>query len=258
MGKKKQDRPPLPDGWVEARDEAGRLIYFDENNRQVCGAYKSKRGSYCRAVPYKGSNKCYYHGGASPKGEASPHFVHGRRSRYVVPPNLIEDYKNSIHDPDVIDLTENIALIDARINELLRRADSGEDGAERWIGLKKHWGLLQDALRREDGSEASLQMRIIDGIIGDGVQDAELWNEVMAMNEKRRKIVDTHRRVQEGRQKQISGEQMVSILAWITAMMREEISDKQVLARIAGRMREKVGSQLPMMVVAEDANVESS
>jgi hypothetical protein len=50
--------------------------------KSACGA-KKRDGTPCRRPPLHGRTRCRLHGGATPAGIASPHFKHGRRSKYV-------------------------------------------------------------------------------------------------------------------------------------------------------------------------------
>lgn len=44
-----------------------------------CGA-KTRAGTPCQRAPLAGRTRCRLHGGATPRGRASPHWRHGRRS----------------------------------------------------------------------------------------------------------------------------------------------------------------------------------
>lgn len=51
-----------------------------ENN--LCGA-KTRSGSPCKKAPITGMKRCANHGGKTPVGIDSPHFKHGRYSKYA-------------------------------------------------------------------------------------------------------------------------------------------------------------------------------
>lgn len=50
----------------------------------------------CRRPPTPGRTRCRLHGGATPRGKASPHFRHGRDSRY---PDAANDIARAISAP---------------------------------------------------------------------------------------------------------------------------------------------------------------
>ncbi len=50
--------------------------------KRRCGA-KTRKGTPCQRPPMAGMTRCRLHGGATPIGMASPHYKHGRRSRFL-------------------------------------------------------------------------------------------------------------------------------------------------------------------------------
>lgn len=53
-----------------------------------CGANRTKREGWCHlragwGTDHVGSGRCRFHGGLTPRGPASPHFKHGRYSKYM-------------------------------------------------------------------------------------------------------------------------------------------------------------------------------
>lgn len=88
------------------------------------------------------NGRCRVHGGATPRGLASPHWRHGRHSRALF--GLLADYyANAKGDPDYLSLADEIALIDGRINELFTQALEDER-APSWSAI----GRLIEQRRR--------------------------------------------------------------------------------------------------------------
>lgn len=52
-----------------------------------------RAGAFCRRLPARGRARCRLHGGATPRGKASPHFKHGLDSRYVRPEELVGELR---------------------------------------------------------------------------------------------------------------------------------------------------------------------
>lgn len=65
---------------------------------------------------------CRAHGGATPRGIASPHFRHGRWSKDL-PAHLSERYEQAREDAELLSLHDEIALLDMRISALLALAE---------------------------------------------------------------------------------------------------------------------------------------
>ena len=65
------------------------------------------------------SRRCRLHGGLTPRGVASANFRHGRYSKAV--PALAVRYEAAVNDPDYLALSHEMALLDARIQELVEQ-----------------------------------------------------------------------------------------------------------------------------------------
>src|SRR5262249_44606649 len=85
---------------------------------RVCGA-KKRDGTPCQARPYP-NGRCRVHGGATPGGFASANFKHGKYSRFL-PRGLTDAYEAALRDPELLSLREDVALLESRIVELLKR-----------------------------------------------------------------------------------------------------------------------------------------
>jgi hypothetical protein len=94
----------------------------------LCGA-KTRGGGTCKkAAMRNGTGRCRLHGGLSPSGVASPHFKHGRRSKYLkhLPGNLRNAYKAALADPELLSLKDETALLTARAMQLLDNLNATE------------------------------------------------------------------------------------------------------------------------------------
>ena len=83
--------------------------HYDENGKHICGA-KTKSGLPCRRSPLDGRNRCKLHGGASPRGIASPHAKTLRYSKDMVGKALGQRYQEAMDDDDLLALRSEIAL----------------------------------------------------------------------------------------------------------------------------------------------------
>ena len=94
------------------------------------------------------------HGGKTPVGPASPNWIDGRYSR-VLPLGLVEAYRRSQDDPARLELGAEIALVDARIGELLRGIDQGteEDDAT--------WRVIAELIDRRRKLVESERRRLV-------------------------------------------------------------------------------------------------
>lgn len=87
-----------------------------------CGA-KNRPGAKhptCQLPPVEGAKRCRRHGGLTPKGPDSPHWVHGRRQRGKKAPNLAEVYQVHKGDPELFQYRHDAALVEALRTSLLQ------------------------------------------------------------------------------------------------------------------------------------------
>src|SRR5262249_55581059 len=71
-----------------------------------CGAKLRGKNAVCKRRPLKGRKRCRLHGGNTPAGVASPHFRHGRRSKYLrdLPKKLTDYCTAASEDQDLLSL----------------------------------------------------------------------------------------------------------------------------------------------------------
>lgn len=90
--------------------------------RPICGAKKKRGRGVCSSTLLYPNGRCRVHGGATPAGPASVHFKHGRHSKLLKDiKGLNAHYERALADPDLLNLDAEIALIDARIGQLLEK-----------------------------------------------------------------------------------------------------------------------------------------
>lgn len=85
-----------------------------------CGA-KTRAGTPCRRRPMA-NGRCYMHGGKALVGTANPAFKTGRYSKYL-PARLTERYHEALADTELLALRDEIAVLDARLSEVLAEDD---------------------------------------------------------------------------------------------------------------------------------------
>src|SRR5512137_2855467 len=99
--------------------------FFTEGKRagqRRCQAWSRQENRQCTMYPMVGKEVCRMHGGKSAGGIASPLWKHGRQSKYL-PARMRDAYNASLTDKELLELRGEIALVDARITDLLQRVD---------------------------------------------------------------------------------------------------------------------------------------
>jgi hypothetical protein len=177
-----------------ARDELGAMKRTDEKQIQIsdnpraphaigdhpirtpCGA-KTRAGTPCRGWAMS-NGRCRMHGGSALAGIASPTFRHGLYSK-VLPKRLKTtfDALASQHDGDMLDLTPELLLFQARLTELLEHADALATYT-RIAEIRKSWRALTSAQRRGDPIAVTEAVATLDRLIDAAATDLANWQEI--------------------------------------------------------------------------------
>jgi len=194
-----------------------------------CKAHSKRTGQRCKAQAVTGRTLCYHHGGRSLVGLANPNFRDGRHSRYL-PKRLNELYAAALADPELLALRDDIALVDARIADVLTRADTGESG-RLWRDLQATFRRLNEA--KTDPDAVRRHLRDLGELIERGTADDATWAEVRALIEQRRRLVESEaKRLVQG-QHMITADRLNLLLAVVVQVVRTHVHDRATLAAIS-------------------------
>lgn len=200
-----------------------------QQTRKECGA-KTRDGTPCRgwAMP---NGRCRMHNGGAARGVAASRFLHGRYSSSI-PARLAARYAEAEHDPRLLELRDEVALIDARLEDLLGRVDTGESGAI-WQRLMAARMELLEAQRTNDRRGQLDNLRVILDLIGQGHADYRAWAEVGGILEQRRRLVESERRRLVEAGLMISAEQALALIGAVMQAVKEHVHDQEQLRAIS-------------------------
>lgn len=195
-----------------------------------CTAQSKRTGNRCRDHAMKGRTTCYHHGGSTPRGFALPQTKTGRHSKDL-PTRLAGQYLASRNDPDLLNLSDEIALTDAFIEDARRGLDHGESG-RLFTELKASGDALTAAQRAKDGDGVSQAIGEIGTLIRHGVAAYAARNEAADLIERRRKLVDSEGKRRVAMQDTITSERAMLLISVLLESVVKHVSDPAALARI--------------------------
>ena len=210
-----------------------------------CGA-KTRNGEACK-TPAMPNGRCRLHGGKSLGGLASPTFKHGRYSR-VLPARLAARYDEATTDPALLELRADVALLDARLADVLSRVDTGESGAL-WTTLQNHRRDVLAAKRVGDSVAQAVALNALLETVGQGHADYRAWQEIGALLEQRRKLVESERKRLVEAQQTLTVEKAMLLIGAISGIIKAHVHDRAILAAI--------GRDIEGLVSREDAAIVS-
>lgn len=166
-----------------------------------------------------------------PGGFGHPRTKTGRYSKYL-PTRLAARYEEAQADKKLLDLREEVALIDARLADLLNRVDTGESGAS-WKQAKSALEKFRAALLKDDPVERKVTFDSLKGTIEGGMADYEAWGEIHKLVEQRRKLVESERRHMEQMGQMVAVSQVMLLVAQLTALIRDNVPDRETRAKLS-------------------------
>lgn len=194
-----------------------------------CGA-KKRDGTPCRA-PAMPNGRCRIHGGKTPSGLASPNLRTGRYSKYL-PARLIGRYQEATSDPALLELREEVALLDARLTDLLGRVETGESG-EVWKLLRVRFAEFNEAKAAGKVPDMQAALYQIEGLITRGLADYAAWGEIGSVLEQRRRLVESERKRLVEMQQTITTERAMLLIGAIGGIIKAHVTDRTQLEKIS-------------------------
>lgn len=197
-----------------------------------CKAKSKQKGTRCTKPCVPGMAVCRYHGGLSPRGAASPQFKHGRYSKYL-PDRLQVHYETAAADPDLLSLRSELMLTDARLGELLATIGTGA-GPERWQALATAHAALDAARRTGHTAGMAAALTELGALITDGARDGEVWQEIHAVINGRRRLVQTEARRLQQLHQMVTVERVLGLMTAVAESVRTHVQDQDTLVAIQG------------------------
>jgi hypothetical protein len=221
---------------VPEPDQPGGLVV--DRTRRICGANTSH--GPCRSPMVMRNGRCKNHGGAVPRGIASPHFKTGKTSRYLkhMPdyfrPGYIEAQKAR---EEIVSLVDMLCLTDARITDTLQRMRDGDLANGTYRRLQHQWSELIRTQSSGDTAGAQQALNAIGRLIESGAKRADFDRFLDTQIKIRARLVAVESKRQHQQQELVAREQFgMFVKAVLMAVAREGGLD----AAAKGRIQETV------------------
>lgn len=206
---------------------------FDETGKPICGA-KTKSGTCCK-IPPMPNGRCRIHGGSTPVGMVHHNYTDGKYSS-ILPRRLLAKYNEAVEDPNLLAMNQEIALIDARMSDLLSRVDTGESG--------QLWGMIRSVLSQvqaTDGVEHLVALDQLSQLINHGITDYAAWHGIQELVEQRRKLVESERKRLIDLNQTITAEKAIAMITFILETIKKHEKDTKILQAISYDLRNILG-----------------
>ena len=188
------------------------------------------------------------HGGKTPTGIALPQTKHGRYSK-VLPTRMLERYNAAITDPELLNLSAEIAVVDSRLSDLLIRVESGDAG-EIWDKLSKAKDKYRDASLKADIAEMGAQLDAMIRLIERGAQDVAAWREIHGVLEQRRRLVESERKRLVEQEQMLTLHEAMTFFNAVASAVKNNVTDRTILANIQTEWERLIGRADKPVVLA--------
>lgn len=205
----------------------------------VCGA-KTRGGAPCQKAPKAGSTRCRLHGGASPRGLAHPSTTSGRYSKHL-PTRLAAQYEASLSDADLIVMRDEVALLEARLSDLLKRADTGEAGSV-WRQICEAADAFKAAAKAGDPQGSLEAAQDMAALATRGRADHATWQDIISTIEQLRKGKEAERRRLEAVSGALTADRVMLLVAALTSAVRHRVDDRKTLDLIGRDFERLIGA----------------
>lgn len=193
-----------------------------------------------------GSTVCRFHGGLTPKGDASPHFKTGKYSA-VLPARLQERYHQAANDPELLSCKAELAVLDARLADVMKRVDAGEAG-ELWPKARTKFKAFREALAANDPAAIKQTLKDLDAALSHGYSDWIAWRELINLIKDREKLAASERkRILETKQ-YVTLEQHQVMISAVYAAVAQEVPDPAVRRAIGINLARLLNRPVPEVV----------
>lgn len=212
---------------------------------RCCSPLANRPGRFCTSYPLRGKTRCRKHGGRSLSGFASATFKHGLYSKDLKG-LLGKNYQQARQNPDLISNYEQVALFDALISECLGRLTSMDPRPDWDLVVSVHaaFHVFEGAQRLKDVASMMSSQTVMKSDLAALVEARgalqhylETREQLAALIEQRRKLVDSEVKRRKDAQEMILKPQVYGLMSALLHIVVTEVTDRRQRQRILDGVR---------------------
>ena len=205
-----------------------------------CGAQlrRSDPAKYCKKTPCPDRDRCRLHGGMTPRGILSASYK-GRGYSKDLPTRLLDRMVDGLNDPELTSLRSEVALLDARLGELLESlADAGTP--EAWSQVKAASAKLRYVADRPDMDDRETVLTALATQLEQAAavmaENTGSWKEIYLVIDRRRRTVGVELKREQQEEHTLMHSQALYFFQQLLLAIHEEVPDVDVKAKLAARI----------------------
>lgn len=163
------------------------------------------------------------HGGKALRGAANPAFKHGRFSEYM-PADVQRLYEEALSNPDLLEMSDHIALLEGRVKEVLQILKE-EEVVPRWSILREIFQGFMTAVLTGDEDEKVAALEAINEMFDAGEKFDRTWATVQDTQEQLRKIADTEIKRRKELQLMVPIERVLVLMGAVATAVKRHVTN---------------------------------
>lgn len=172
-------------------------------------------------------------------GTANENFKHGRYSKYL-PSQLDELYRSALANPDLIEMSEHIALLDAHVKAVLADSANG-DPAPRWAEIADQFAAVETAILSGDIEKIVPGIEAMHKMLDAGVKWDRTWAEVTGTLEQLRKMTDTEIKRKKELNQMVPIERVTILVAAVGDAVKRHVTNPDEIDAVYAELAELYG-----------------
>lgn len=201
----------------------------------ACGAKLRNKNANCKNRAVMTGGRCRNHGGLTPKGIASPNYKHGRYSKHL-PDHLRDRYHESLNDPELTALRDDLALIDVHISEVLMEMHSPAADIDTKLLRDKikscRLGLVECDQKSKQILDLIELLDELDATIERGTCNTSNFARLQPLLEQRRKTAESENRRAFNMHNTFTAEQAIAFVRLLGNSVKRHVTDPRQRAAI--------------------------
>lgn len=163
-------------------------------------------------------------------GADNGNFSTGRHSKYL-PADLDRLYLEALHNPQLIEMGDHIALLEARMQQVLALAVEGAP-APKWKDMADTFGEVETALLSGKIADVVPALERFHKILENGMKWDTTWNQVIGIMEQLRKMTDTEVKRRKELNQFVPVERVVALMAALGTAVKRHVTDPDQIAAV--------------------------
>lgn len=191
---------------------------------------------YCERYPVQGRDRCKFHGGLSPRGVEHPLYK-GRGYSKDLPTRLADRFETALRDPHLTSLQSELALMDARLGEVLAKLPEGEDDSA-WAVFGTLLDQLGTAVDSENLDDARFYLERLQEVVANAKAEQQVWLDVNVIISQRRQLADTERKREELLATTMTARQAAAFVTAVKQAIVDTVEDVHVRRKLGTRLQQ--------------------